>query len=72
MLSTTEIQSALAMERLVVEQDRFLKWEWSCKFQRNCKLIVFISKLQVRNYHLELGLQFSKTFAGSKFEAASC
>ena len=72
MLSTTEILSALAKKRLVVEQGGFLKWEWSCKFQRNCKLIVFISKLQVRSYHLELGLQFSKKFAGSKFEVASC
>ena len=72
MLSTTEILSASAMKRLVVEQGRFLKWEWSCKFQRNCKLIVFISKLQVRNCHLELGLQFSKKFAGSEFEAESC
>ena len=44
----------------------------SCKFQRNCKSQVFISKLQVANDDLNLELQFSKTFFKSNVETASC
>ena len=44
----------------------------SCKFQQNCKLQVFILKLRVANYELNLELQFSKKFAQSNFETASC
>ena len=42
------------------------------QFQQNCKLKVFISKLRVANYKSNLELQFSKTFAASNFETASC
>ena len=38
----------------------------------NCKLQVFILKLRVVNYELNLKLQFSKTFAVSNFEIPSC
>ena len=75
MLSATEIQSASIVKWLVVEQGRFLKREWrvrSWKFQRNWKLQVFILKLQVANYELNLELQFSKAFSESNFETASC
>ena len=40
-------------------------------FQRNCKLRVFILKLEVSNYELNLQLQFSKKFIESNFETAS-
>ena len=43
----------------------------SYKFQRNCKLQVFILKLGVVNYELNLEMKFSKKFAQSKFETAS-
>ena len=51
-LSTTEILSALNVKKLVVEQDRSRKREYpvrSCKFQKNCKLQVFIVQLQDAN-----------------------
>ena len=55
MLSATEILSASTVETVV---------------ERNCKLQVFISKLRVVNYELNLELLFSKTFAESNFETA--
>ena len=57
MLSATEILSASTVETVV---------------ERNCKLQVFISKLRVVNYELNLELLFSKTFAESNFETAFC
>ena len=57
MLSATEILSASTVETVV---------------ERNCKLQVFISKLRVVNYELNLELLFSKTFAKSNFETAFC
>ena len=57
MLSGTEILSASTVETVV---------------ERNCKLQVFISKLRVANYELNLELLFSKTFAESNFETAFC
>ena len=44
----------------------------SCEFQRNYKLQAFILKLRVTNYELNLEMQFSKKFAESNFETASC
>ena len=44
----------------------------SCKFQRNCKLQIFMLKLGVANYELNFQLDFSKTYAESNFETASC
>ena len=70
MLSAKEILSASTVKRLVVEQGRFLKRKKqvrSCKFQQNSKLNVFISCSE-----LNLELQFSKSFAESNFETASC
>ena len=57
MLSGTEILSASTVETVV---------------ERHCKLQVFISKLRVANYELNLELLFSKTFAESNFETAFC
>ena len=51
--------------------DSVLERVRSYKFQRNCKLQVFILKLGVVNYELNLEMQFSKKFAQSKFETAS-
>ena len=75
MLSATEILSVSIVKRLVAGQGTFIRreqWVRSCKFQRNCKLQVFILKLRVANYKLNLELQFSKTFSESNFETASC
>ena len=41
-------------------------------FQQKCKLQVFILKLQVANYDLNLELQFSKIFDESNFKTVSC
>ena len=77
MLGATEIEilSTSTVKRLVIEQGRYLKREervGSCKFQRNYKLQVFVSKLPVVNCELNLELQFSKKIAESTFETASC
>ena len=77
MLGATEIEilSTSTVKRLVVEQGRYLKREQgvgSCKFKRNCKLQVFVSKLPVVSYDLNLERQFSTKNVESNFEAASC
>ena len=77
MLGATEIEilSTSTVKRLVVEQGRYLKREQgvgSCKFKRNCKLQVFVSKLPVVSYDLNLERQFSTKIVESNFEAASC
>ena len=75
MLKGTKILSASTIKRLVVEKGRILKRKKrvrSCKFQRNCKLQLFILKLQVENYELSQELKSSPRFPESKFETASC
>ena len=76
MLSVTEILSASTIKRSVVEQGIFLKkkrvMRQELQVSTNCKLQVFILKLRVVNYELNLKLQFSKTFAVSNFEIPSC
>ena len=59
---------------VLVQQSRFPKWEKivrSCKFQQNCKLQIFILKLRVVNYELNLKLELSRKLTESKFETAS-
>ena len=66
MLSVTEILSVSTAKILVEEQIRFPEREERvsrCNFHQNYKLQVFIVKLRVANYDLNLELQFSKWFA---------
>ena len=66
MLSATEILTVSTAKILVEEQIRFPEREErvsKCNFHQNCKSQVFIVKLRVANYDLNLELQFSKWFA---------
>ena len=69
MLSATETLSGSTVKSIFLKREERVR---SSKIQQNYKLQVFILKLRVANYELNLELQFNKIFAKSNFQTATC